>query len=155
MKASTTISMVPRATMHKMSEVKVESNASNKEIKCFEPKLIEVEEEEEVEEDDDVDFLGLNKINEMPDVTPVAGFELPEINTKTTIIEVDKVYGPIYCPESNESDIYEENETKLILDSNAVSLFKIFIKKKIIINEICTNVLCFVIFIINTVETTW
>jgi len=119
-KASTTISMVPRATMRKMSDVKVESNPSELDIKCFEPKPTEVEEEEEVGEDDGVDFLGLNKINEMPDVAPIAGFDIPEVNTNTTIIEVDKVYGPMYCPESSESDIYEENETKLILDSNAL-----------------------------------
>lgn len=122
--ASTTISMIPRATMRKISEVKEEHKSKKTDIKLFEPKPIEIE--EEVDDDDgqeDIDFLGLNKINEISDVVPVAGFDLPDINTNTTIIEDDdKVYGPVYCPESSKSDIYEDDETKLILDSNAVSL---------------------------------
>lgn len=124
-KASTIISMVPRATMRKISEVKEDHKSEKTDIKLFEAKPIEIE--EEVDDDDgqeDIDFLGLNKINEIFDVAPVAGFDLPDINTNTTIIENDdKIYGPVYCPETSESDIYEDDETKLILDSNAVSLF--------------------------------
>jgi len=131
-KPSTTASMIPWAMLRKMSNSQADSKT---EIRCFEPKPVEMEEKEEEKEEveveeeiEDVDFLGLNKINEISDIAPVAGFDLPEINTNMTIIEVDKVYGPVYCPESSESDIYEENETKLILDSNAVSLHNIFVK---------------------------
>lgn len=132
-KASTTISMVPRATMQKMSNVKKDPVPKTTEIKCFEPKVIE---EEDVDEDDqeDDDFLGLNKINEMPDVAPVSGFDLPEIMTNTTVIEDDRVYGPVYCPEEGESDLYEDDETKLTLDSNAVSLYD-FVMHTVIIKK--------------------
>jgi len=126
-KVPTTTSMIPRTVMNKMSSINVDQKPSKLDIQCFEPKPMEVEEEEKEDKEavavEDVDFLGLKKINEMPDVAPVAGFDLPEINTNNTIIEVDKVYGPVYCPESSESEIYEENETKLILDSNAVRVY--------------------------------
>lgn len=95
------------------------------EIKCFEPKPDEVI-EEELDEDDkeDFDFLGLNKIDEMPDVAPIEGFDVPLIKTNTTnIIEDDKVYGPVYCPESIESDLFKDDETTLILDSHAVYIY--------------------------------
>jgi len=112
--------MVPRSTMHKMSNVKKDVKPTTTDIKLFEPKPIEVEDEIDDDDQEDIDFLGLNKINEMPDVAPVTGFDLPDINTDTAIVEDNNVYGPVYCPESNESDIYEDDETKLILDSNAL-----------------------------------
>lgn len=116
--------MVPRATMQKMTNVKVDLKPKKTVVTCFEPKSIEIEEEDVNEDDEgDVDFLGLKKIDEMPDVAPVSGFELPEVNSNTTKIEEDRVYGPVYCPESNKSDVYEDDETKLTLDSNAVCLF--------------------------------
>lgn len=123
-KASTTISMVPRATMRKMISAKEEPKPANTEIRCFEPRPVDVEDHVDEDDQEDVDFLGLNKIGEVPDVAPVAGFDLPEI--KTNIIEDDKVYGPIYCPEVGTSDIYEDDETKLTLDSNAVCLNNLF-----------------------------
>ncbi|XP_060851437.1 proline-rich protein PRCC [Rhopalosiphum padi] len=121
-KASTTISMVPRATMRTIRNNKETLKPKTLEIKCFETKPIEVENEADDDDDqDDGDFLGLNKINEVLDVEPIAGFDLPEIQTNTTIIEDDdRVYGPVYCSEPSESDLYEEDETKLILDSNAL-----------------------------------
>lgn len=116
--------MVPRATMQKMTNVKVDLKPKKTAVTCFEPKSIEIEEEDVNEDDEgDVDFLGLKKIDEMPDVAPVSGFELPEVNSNSTKIEEDRVYGPVYCPESNKSDVYEDDETKLTLDSNAVCLF--------------------------------
>lgn len=118
-KASTTISMVPRATLRKVSNVKEIPKPIATEIKCFEPQPIDMEDIDE-DNQEDIDFLGLNKIGEVPDVAPVDGFELPEIKTNTPIIEDDKVYGPVYCPEDSKSDIYEDDETKLTLDSNAV-----------------------------------
>lgn len=129
-KISTTISMVPRATMRKMSNVKEDPKPKIIEIKCFEPKPIDLEEEVDEDDQEEVDFLGLNKINEMPDVEPIAGFELPEVQTNKIVIEDDdKVYGPVYCPENSESDLYEDDDTKLILDANAVSLYNLFIKE--------------------------
>lgn len=121
-KASTTISMVPRATMRNVKNVKENLKPKTLEIKCFDTKPIEVEDEADDDDQGDGDFLGLNKINEVLDVEPIAGFDLPEIQTNTTIIEEDRVYGPVYCSEPNKSDLYEEDETKLILDSNAVCL---------------------------------
>lgn len=121
-KASTTISMVPRATMRNVKNVKENPKPKTLEIKCFDTKPIEVEDEADDDDQEDGDFLGLNKINEVLDIAPIAGFDLPEIQTNTTIIEEDRVYGPVYCSEPNESDLYEEDETKLILDSNAVCL---------------------------------
>lgn len=123
---STTITMVPRATMRKIPPVVKEIPKSQKiEIKGLESKSTEVE-EDEVDDDDheDFDFLGLNKIGEIPDVAPISGFDLPEIRTNTTIVDDDKVYGPVYCPEDSKSDLYEDDETKLILDSNAVGFYK-------------------------------
>lgn len=126
-KASTTISMVPRATMRKITSAKEEPKPTNTEIKCFEPRPVDVEDHLDEDDQEDVDFLGLNKIGEVPDVTLVAGFDLPEIKTNiTTTIEDDKVYGPVYCPEAGASDIYEDDETKLTLDSNAVCLYILF-----------------------------
>lgn len=126
-KASTTISMVPRATMCKITSAKKESELANTEIRCFEPRPVDVEDHLDEDDQEDVDFLGLNKIGEIPDVAPVAGFDLPEIKTNiTTIIEDDTVYGPVYCPEVGASDIYEDDETKLTLDSNAVCLHILF-----------------------------
>uniref|UniRef100_A0A2S2QAL8 Proline-rich protein PRCC n=1 Tax=Sipha flava TaxID=143950 RepID=A0A2S2QAL8_9HEMI len=121
-KVSTTITMVPRATMRKIPPVVKEIPKSQKlEIKDFKSKSTELE-EDEVDDDDheDVDFLGLNKIGEMPDVAPISGFDLPEIKTNTTVVEDDRVYGPVYCPEDGKSDIYEDDETKMTLDSNAL-----------------------------------
>jgi len=126
-KASTTVSMVPRATMRNIRNVKENPIPKTLEIKCFDTKPIEVEEEADDDDQEDGDFLGLNKINEVLDVAPVAGFDLPEIQTNTPIIEDDRVYGPVYSSEPNKSDLYEEDETKLILDSNAVCLI-MFIK---------------------------
>ncbi|XP_060868100.1 proline-rich protein PRCC [Metopolophium dirhodum] len=119
-KASTTISMVPRATMRNVKNVKENPQLKTLEIKCFDTKPIEVEDEADDDDQEDGDFLGLNKINEVLDVEPIAGFDLPEIQTNTTKIEEDRVYGPVYCSEPNKSDLYEEDETKLILDSNAL-----------------------------------
>ncbi|XP_025199601.1 proline-rich protein PRCC [Melanaphis sacchari] len=121
-KASTTISMVPRATMRTIKNNQETLKPKTTEIKCFETKPIEVEDGADDDDDqEDGDFLGLNKINEVLDVAPIAGFDLPEIQTNTTIIEDDdRVYGPVYCSEPSESDLYEEDETKLILDSNAL-----------------------------------
>jgi len=127
-KASTTISMVPRSTMRTIRNNEETPKPKTTEIKCFETKPIDVEDEADDDDDEqeDGDFLGLNKINEVLDVAPIAGFELPEIQTNTTIIEDnDRVYGPVYCSEPSESDLYEEDETKLILDSNAVCLMLI------------------------------
>lgn len=118
--------MIPRATMNKISTIKEELKYKATDIRCFEPKTIEVDEEEADDDDQSVDFLGLNKIDEMPDIEPVSGFDLPEINSNTTIIDDDKVYGPVYCPETSKSDIYEDDETKLTLDSNAVCLYTLF-----------------------------
>lgn len=119
-KASTTISMVPRATMRNVKNVKENPKPTTLEIKCFDTKPIEVEDEADDDDQEDGDFLGLNKINEVLDVEPIAGFDLPEIQTNKTIIEEDRVYGPVYCSEPNKSDLYEEDETKLVLDSNAL-----------------------------------
>lgn len=116
--------MVPRATMRKVP-IKEAIKPATLGLKCFESKPVEVEEDIEEDDQEDVDFLGLNKINEMPDVAPIAGFDLPEINTNKPIIEDDKVYGPVYCPEASTSDIYEDNETKLTLDTNAVRLYNL------------------------------
>lgn len=133
-KASTTISMVPRATMRKIKE---NPKPKTLEIKCFETKPIEVENESDDNDEEDGDFLGLNKINEVLDVAPIAGYDLPEIDTHSTIVEDDQVYGPVNCSGPNKSDLYEEDETKLILDSNAVCLLFIqFYKKKKINIEI-------------------
>lgn len=119
--------MVPRSTMHTIRNNKETPKLKTTEIKCFETKPIDVQDEADDDDDqEDGDFLGLNKINEVLDVAPIAGFELPEMQTNTTIIEDnDRVYGPVYCSEPNESDLYEEDETKLILDSNAVCLMLI------------------------------
>lgn len=124
-KISTTISMVPRATLQKVSNVKESIKPVTSGIKCFEPKPVEVEEDIDDDDQDNVDFLGLSKIGEVPDVAPVSGFDLPETNLNTPIIEDDKVYGPVYCPEASTSDIYEDDETKLTLDSNAVCLYNL------------------------------
>lgn len=129
-KISTTISMVPRATMRKVPKVEEHPKPKTTDIKCFEAKSIDLEEEVDEDDQEEVDFLGLSKINEMPDVEPVAGFELPEVQTNTTIIEDDdKIYGPVYCPEASESDLYEDDDSKLILDANAVCLNYLFIKE--------------------------
>lgn len=117
-KASTTISMVPRATMRNIRNEEIPKPKTS-EIKLFDSKPIEVEDEAD-DDQEDGDFLGLNKINEVLDVAPIAGFDLPEIQTNIPIIEDDRVYGPVYCSEPNKSDLYEEDETKLILDSNAL-----------------------------------
>jgi len=119
--------MVPRSTMHTIRNNKETPKPKTTEIKCFETKPIDVENEADDDDDqEDGDFLGLNKINEVLDVAPIAGFELPEIQINTTVIEDnDRVYGPVYCSEPNKSDLYEEDETKLILDSNAVCLMLI------------------------------
>lgn len=113
--------MIPRVTMRKLSQKNLPKIT---EIKCFEPKPDEVVQEEGDEDDkDDFDFLGLNKIDEMPDVAPIDGFDVPLIKTNTTkIIENEKVFGPIYCPESSESDLYEDNETTLTLGSSEVCI---------------------------------
>lgn len=116
---STTISMVPRATMNKMSNTKIDSKPKAVVNVSVESKPIEVEEDLD-EDEEDGDFLGLNKINDIPDVEPVAGYELPEENTNIPVVEDDKIYGPVYCPEDGGSDIYEDDETRLTLDSNAV-----------------------------------
>lgn len=140
-KISTTISMVPRATMRKLSNIKEDPKPKTTDIKCFEVKPIDLEEEVDEDDQEEVDFLGLSKINEMPDVEPVSGFELPEVQTNTTIIEDDdKIYGPVYCPEASESDLYEDDDSKLILDANAVCFINLFIKK------ICIY-LCIIYFI--------
>lgn len=130
-KVSTTTSMIPRATMNKISTIKEESKSKTNDIRCFEPKIAEVEDEAD-DDDQDVDFLGLNKINEIPDVEPVSGFDIPEIKSNTTVIDDEKVYGPVYCPETSKSDIYEDDETKLTLDSNAVCLYKLFFPRCIL-----------------------
>lgn len=119
--------MVPRATMRKMTSAKEEPKPANTEIKYFEPRLVDVEDHLDEDDQDDADFLGLNKIGEILDVAPVAGFDFPEIKTNiTTVIDDDKVYGPVYCPEVGASNIYEDDETKLTLDSNAVCLHVLF-----------------------------
>lgn len=131
-KATTTISMVPRSTMRNISIIEEKAKPRKTDIKCFEPKPVEAAEEEEADEDDqdDSDFLGLSKINEMPDVAPVAGFDLPDIKSTTPLaIDDDKVYGPVYCPDAGASDVYEDGETKLTLDANAVRLFRLIYKQ--------------------------
>ncbi|VVC34244.1 Proline-rich protein PRCC [Cinara cedri] len=143
-KVSTTLSMIPRATMCKISHVKDLPRTT--EIKCFEPKSVEVLEEVDDDDKDDIDFLGLNKIDEMPDVAPIDGFDVPLIKTETIkIIEDDKVYGPVFCPESTKSDLYEDNETTLILDSNALKQLgdreKTHIKQVDVINVNMSQVL--------------
>jgi len=128
LKASTTISMIPRATMNKITNVKEDPpKTTTTKIQCFKPKSVEVEDIDD-DEQGDTDFLGLNKINEIPDVEPVTGFDLPEIKT-IPIVEEDKMYGPVYCPESAyaASDLYEDDETKLTLDSNAVCFYIIYL----------------------------
>lgn len=120
-KVSTT--MIPRVTMRKLSH-KVLPEIT--EIKCFDqPKPDEVVQEEIDDDDkDNIDFLGLNKIDEMPDVAPIDGFDVPLIKTNTTkIIEDEKVFGPIYCPESSVSDLYKDDETTLTLGSDAVCIY--------------------------------
>lgn len=129
-KISTTISMVPRATMQKISKVEEDPKPKTTDIKCFEGKSIDLEEEVDEDDQEEVDFLGLSKINEIPDVEPVAGFELPEMQSIKTVIEDDdKIYGPVYCPEASESDLYEDDDSKLILDANAVCFYNLFIKE--------------------------
>ncbi|XP_050520982.1 uncharacterized protein LOC126894194 [Daktulosphaira vitifoliae] len=118
-KATSIISMVPRSAVHKIDAV-VKTQQTVSEIKLFENKSTELEDEVENNEED-LDFLGLNKLNDIPNVAPIDGFEVPEIKNDTSIIENDdKVFGPVYCPNDAQSDIYEDNETKLTLDSNAL-----------------------------------
>ncbi|XP_050422175.1 proline-rich protein PRCC [Adelges cooleyi] len=119
-KITTNTSMVPRQTTRKVAVPKPPPVSKSAEIKLFEKTPIEVDEEEADDDNEEMDFLGLNKINEVSDAEPVAGFELPEVTSDTSVIEEEKVFGPVYCPEDTRSDVYEDDETKLILDSNAL-----------------------------------